>query len=409
MSRQDAFSHNSFDFPRASQVSQGRAEDLASLIRSGLRQDAWAPDYTSAIQWGNTPATQEVVEVNLERAPLVWEALGEALDDTLSKKQISPPRLPLAAMDLKQAGLADELVFLDGVVRMHSRLLLERTDRYAYSGLGSAVVGALRLRPGTSLSMEDALLPPRVRRCLLLPRADQLNTTHTEIPGLPFAFEHYYYQDVDALDTSTQMPGTVMGNERAPEQALQQAMRQAEKDYLEVLIDQYHAEQRAATFIVDGPLPRYSTPHTAPDFPVVGYVKTLHTRYLPQEQHQVLYTLKAGQRSPLFRIGQRQISWYLCLANPRPTDTPLAGVVRLEVATHQVQSSIARVQQLADGLARVLPALVMARHEDPRSPQNLLPIHTLERQLKMRMGHRALIQRQLDAYFYHHLSAQELS
>lgn len=379
------------------------------MIRSGLRQDAWTPDYTSAIQWGNAPPTQEAVEVNLERAPLVWEALGEDLSNRLSEVGKTPAQPSIAAVDLKQAGLAEELVFLDGVVRLHSRLLLERADRYAYSGLGSAVVGALRLRPGTSLSMEDALLPPRVRRCLLLPRADQLATSETQIPGLPFAFEHYYYHEGPATGAANAADGGVIGNERAPEQALQQAMRQAEKDYLEALIAQYHAEGRTATFIVDGPLPRYSTPHTAPDFPVVGYVKTLHTRYLPPEQHQVLYTLKAGQRSPLFRIGQRQISWYLCLANPRPMDTPLAGVVRLEVATHQVQASIARVQQLADGLARVLPALVMARHEDPRSPQNLLPIHTLERQLKMRMGHRALIQRQLDAYFHYHLSVQELS
>ncbi len=355
---------------------------LAALIQAGLRRDGWEPDYGSALQWGTQAQSREAVEVNLERAPLVWEPLGT----------------PWLSPNTPTLSVPEELVFLDGVVRMHTRLLFEAADRYGYSGLGTVVVGALRLKPGQSLSMEKALLVPRVRRCLLLPTDCALPAGETAFPGLPFAFEHVHY---------TPRPETV--EEQAPEQALQQVLRATEKHYLEALLAQYEtqqSEEHPVIFMVDGPLPRYSTPHAAQKMPVVGLVKTLHTRYLPPEQHRVLYALQAGQRSPLFRIGQKQISWYMCLANPQRLDSPLSGIVRLEVLSHQVQASIATVQALADRLCEILPALVLSRHEDPRSPQNILPIHTLERQLKMRMGHRALIQRAIDAYFHHHL--QEL-
>lgn len=353
---------------------------LADFIRAGLRRDGWEPDYGSALQWGAQAQSRETVEVNLERAPLVWEPLGT----------------PWLSMDALSLPVPEELVFLDGVVRMHTRLLFEQADRYVYSGLGTVVVGALRLRPGQPLSMEQALLAPRVRRCLLLPSDCALPAGETAFPGLPFAFEHAHYT-----------PRPDAAAEQAPEQALQQVLRATEKDYLEALLAQYDPREHPAIFIVDGPLPRYSTPHAAQKVPVVGLVKTLHTRYLPPEQQRILYALRAGQRSPLFRIGQKQISWYMCLANPQALDTPLSGIVRLEVLSHQVQASIAAVQSLADRLCQLLPALVLSRHEDPRSPQNILPIHTLERQLKMRMGHRALIQRAIDSYFHSHL--QELS
>lgn len=352
-----------------------------ALIQAGLRRDAWAPDYGSALLWGERHHTRETVEVNLERAPLVWEPLGTPWRENTSQ----------AASRFSEA-----LVFLDGVVRMHTRLVFEQSDRYVYSGLGSAVVGALRLQPGQLLSMAQALHTPQVRRCLLLPEDCALAPGETLMPGLPFAFEH-----------ATYVPKAEQQADQAPEQALQQVLRATEKAYLERLLTQYQSEEQAAIFVVDGPLPRYSTPHADRHLPVVGFVKTLHTRYLPPEQQRVLYALQAGQRTPLFRIGQKQISWYLCLANPQPMDTPLAGIVRLEVLSHQVQAHIGAVQALADRLCQILPALVLSRQQDPRSPQNILPIHTLERQLKMRMGHRALIQRAIDSYFYRHLPTQE--
>lgn len=346
------------------------------------------------MQWGES-TSRETVEVNLERAPLVWEPIGEAYH-----------RKP-GAIEIQQvlAETGEDLIVLDGVQRVHTRLLLEQGDRYSYSGLGSIAVGGLRLRPGTALSMQEALLPPMIQRCLLLSNTYHLSSAETLMPGLPHPFVHYAYAE------SPNDSGVSEVSEKGPEQALQQAMRDAEKAYLEQCLRETEQSKTRAIFLVDGPLPRYSNSHTTQTphvhdkaekpttSTVVGYIKTLHTRYLPPEQHQVLYALKAGQRSPLFRIGAKQISWYMSLANPEPMDTPLAGLVRLEVSSHQVQASIAPVQALADRLARILPALTLSRHEDPRSPQNLLPIHTLEKQLKMRMGHQRLIQRCIQDYF----------
>ncbi len=348
-------------------------QNLAALIRAGLRRDAWEPEYGSAIAWDPDKQrhSQDTVEVNLERAPLVWEPIAPAAE----------------AQPLNALG---PLIFLDGVMRMHTRLLLEQGDQYSYSGLGTAIVGGLRLYPGTATSMEKALLPPQVLRCLLLSDTHRL-VESTTIPGIPHPFEGVYYAETPEEDAV-----------RMPEQTLQRAMRRAEKEYLEQWL---HTD---STFIVDGPLPQYSTVHGQRQRPVVGFIKTLHTRYLPPEQHKVLYQLRPGERSPLFRIGQKQISWYLCLAAPEPTDTPLSGVVRLEMVTDTVQADIPRVQHVADRLCHILPALILARHEDSRSPQNLLPIHTLEKQLKMRMGHRRLLQRYIHDYFRHHFRQQDL-
>lgn len=363
---------------------------LADLIQAGLRRDSWEPEYGSTLQWGDTPS-RETVEVNLERPPLVWEPIGTPCLQKPSAKEIQQL--------LAETG--EDLIVLDGVMRMHTRLLLEQADRYSYSGLGTVAVGGLRLRPGTALSMENALLPPIIQRCLLLSNAYHLSDTETPLPGIPHPFVHYPYSE--RVERTEQVGDSTELSQRGPEQALQQAMRGTEKTYLEHCLAEAHRQQTPAIFLVDGPLPRYSTPHTThhslKESPVVGYVKTLHTRYLPPEQHRVLYALKAGQRSPLFRIGSKQISWYMSLSNPAPMDTPLAGIVRLEVLSHQVQSSIAPVQKLAERLARILPALILSRHEDPRSPQNLLPIHTLEKQLKMRMGNQRLIQRSIQDYF----------
>lgn len=370
--------------------------DLADLIRAGLRRDTWEPEYGSSLAWGDR-SSSETIEINLERAPLVWEPIGTPY--------LSKPGAAEIQKALAETG--EDLIVLDGVQRMHTRLLLEQGDRYSYSGLGTLAVGGLRLRPGTALSMQEALLPPMVQRCLLLSNNYRLSQSETAMPGLPYPFVHCTYQESPDDGTNTNENA-----QRGPEQALQQAMRSAEKDYLEHCLQETEQQQTPAIFLVDGPLPRYSTSYTTktaspPTRPaqrsslstVVGYIKTLHTRYLPPEQHQVLYALRAGQRSPLFRMGDKQISWYMSLANPEPMDTALAGIVRLEVLSHQVQANIAPVQALADRLARILPALTLSRHEDPRAPQNLLPIHTLEKQLKMRMGHQRLIQRCIQDYF----------
>lgn len=354
---------------------------LGDLIRLGLRRDSWEPDYQSAMHLGAEPS-KETIAVNLELAPQSWQPITPAL--LLQQSLVQARQSALAALG--------DLVFIDGVLRMHQRFILAQGQSYQYAGLGTAVVGAMRLRPGQPLSMPSALFTPRVRRCLLI-NQDFGPTEPSLIPGIPFAFESYGFKvDPELSAEASQLP----------DRALLAAMRATEKDYLEALVSECDSQQAPFTLIVDGPLQKQSTRSA---LPVVGFVKTLHTQYLPPEQQAILPRLQAGQRSPLFQIGDKQVSWYLRLAQVDGLDHALSGIVRLEVISHRIQAEIPRIQALADHLALVLPQLVLGRHEDPRSPQNLLPIHTLEKQLKHCLGHRHLLQRAIDSYF----KSQELS
>ena len=116
--------------------------------------------------------------------------------------------------------------------------------------------------------------------------------------------------------------------------------------------------------VVDGPLgARRGLPGT------VGYVKTHHVSYLPTAMHGVIGALSAGQRTPVFCMGERfaRHSWYLRL--PGEVSHPWAGVVRCE-ATMDIgpEQAIA----LADRLAAAAAALrVVAAQGSPRTPEPL--------------------------------------
>ena len=128
---------------------------LGDLIRLGLRRDSWEPDYQSAMHLGAEPS-KETIAVNLELAPQSWQPITPAL--LLQQSLVQARQSALAALG--------DLVFIDGVLRMHQRFILAQGQSYQYAGLGTAVVGAMRLRPGQPLSMPSALFTPRVRRCL---------------------------------------------------------------------------------------------------------------------------------------------------------------------------------------------------------------------------------------------------
>jgi len=139
--------------------------------------------------------------------------------------------------------------------------------------------------------------------------------------------------------------------------------------------------------IVDGPLRgRGHLPNA------VGFIKTHQVAYLPPAQHAVVTGLTAGQRTPVFATGTA-FSRYACyLRLPGGTNTPWAGVVRLEVpADLDVPDAVALLARAAG----VLPRFASQTHKEPRAPQNLYPTAGLERELRRRLGDEALLYRAL--------------
>lgn len=142
----------------------------------------------------------------------------------------------------------------------------------------------------------------------------------------------------------------------------------------------------AEILVVDGPLS-----HTRDLDNAIGYIKTQKVQYLPMELRQVLTSLPAGYRTPLFltTTSWSRFSWYLRLANHAG---PAGGLVRCEIDADMSAADAARV---ATKVSATLPRYASARHKDPRAPQNLYPIGGLERELRHRLGDKELAMRAL--------------
>lgn len=158
---------------------------------------------------------------------------------------------------------------------------------------------------------------------------------------------------------------------------LQHLMREAEGDLADELA------RLGWSVMVDGPLNHLRSQH----HPVAGYVKTHRRLLLPAEQHEVVPSLRVGERSALWCVGGDRYTCYLRVGRPRPGADAWGGVVRLEfLALFGLDRAVAQ----ADLLAGALPRFAGVHHRDPRAPQNLTPVKALEGRLARALGSRAV-------------------
>lgn len=125
----------------------------------------------------------------------------------------------------------------------------------------------------------------------------------------------------------------------------------------------------------------------------VGFVKTQHVRYLPEELEPTIGVLRHGQRTPVFLINQggaTRWSWYLRL--PGPVAHAYSGIVRCELPG---SGTVADAASRANQVTAMLPDFASEPHKDPRAPQNLYPIAGLERELRRRLGDSSVLERSL--------------
>ena len=107
--------------------------------------------------------------------------------------------------------------------------------------------------------------------------------------------------------------------------------------------------------VFDGPLRGRTDPQG------VGYVKTQHVQYLPDELQPVLVALDVGQRTPLIHVSGRgftRYSWYLRL--PIERTQPWAGIVRCEVPA---EGSVADAAERANQVTALLPRYASQPHK----------------------------------------------
>lgn len=277
----------------------------------------------------------------------------------------------------------DDLYFLDGSRRIEARVLLEQdAAQVAFGALGSYGVGVVsccahKSRHATFLTGDETLFVRRVcalssghmgANFVLAETSSRLGALNYEVVGTP---------------------------ERDPEaviRRLQQEMLDAEKKLASRLVSQ----NPAALIICDGPRPFLGS-----DENVIGYLKTIHDPKISETELSVVRSLEQGERSPLYLVKTRDadtsyFEWFLRLRDPRPWLYSLAGMVRLQAyAGPQWEGRLEATKNLADWSCLNLPEFASRQHQDPRAPQQLLPIRALEGELSRRMGSAQIIRRRV--------------
>ena len=304
-----------------------------------LHVEGWAPEYGAAVEPDERLAPAEgSVDSAVEGRP--WEPV-DGRDDGI----------PVIA-------------FVDGVRRIEARLLLDDPESGPVPGIcASLAAGAVLWRRHERRS---EIVEVVIDRLAIL--GSGRGATLPE-PGFGLHFRPESVPDDD--------PASLI-------RSLHDAMRRAEAGITDDLV-------RGGYFVVaDGPLYDYSNAAK------VGYIKSHRRSYLGDEHRGIVGDLAAGQRTPLFTIGEgryRRYSWYLRLAR-MPGGHSWSGIVRCEAAA---ALALEAAVTLADRTAAVLPRVGSQAHREPRAPQNLIPIAALERDLRHRMGDAALVLRALRA------------
>lgn len=298
--------------------------------------EGWSPEYGASVEPDDqlTPA-EGTVDVDVEGRP--WSPVpGD--DDQIPK-----------------------VAFVDGVRRVDARLVLD-TDTGPVPGMcGTHAVGAV---VWDRVERRSEIIERTVTRVALL-----IGGLVPEFPPLPFGI--------------TYVAGAVASDDPADLiRSFHDGMRRAEARLAEDLA-------RGGYFVVaDGPLYDYT------DTDKMGFVKSHRRSYLPGECGSIIGDLGAGERTPVFAIGEgqyRRYSWYVRLA-PRRDGHSWSGIARCEASA---LPGLERVARLADRSAAILPIVASEPHIDPRAPQNLVPIASLERDLRHRMGDAGLVIRAL--------------
>ncbi len=160
---------------------------------------------------------------------------------------------------------------------------------------------------------------------------------------------------------------------------------------------------RDSLVVYDGLLHASSRPLTA-----VGLAKRAHRIYLPEALRPLQRSLRGGERTPLFGTDpqRRKLSFYLALSDPLPPAVAEPGscVARIELLIGP-DTTISEASTFADRVSATLPSYASEPHVDPRAPQNLMPIRSLETELRRRLGRPSMIRQLLATQAAHSHSA----
>jgi hypothetical protein len=311
---------------------------MVANMPTRLLLDPWSTDYSASVQADPTEPTQADIQIDAFVEMQQWSAIPAG----------QPP---------------ESAAFVDGVRRLEARVIGLRKEGMVHGLFASFATGATIVTPQ---SAHFAHCVP-ARRLILT--SGLLHSESFRIGNCELRFEGLAVPE---------------GNPEALLLALQGAMRDAEQTLARAL--------PAPLVFLDGPI-AFTT--EAPG-PIIGVVKTVHRLYLAPELMEVALRLKTGERTPVFAISEgrkTRYSWYLRIAEGRPTHHAFSGVIRLEAGA---AGGIEIALSLAGLSAAFLPRFASSSNRDPRAPQNLTPVGALEQNLRNQMGDATLIERAIE-------------
>ena len=315
--------------------------------------DPWEAEYTGFFQV-DEEFGEERVDVNIEIPKEKW--------------------MPIAEKDIP---FQKEVIFLDGVRRMHQRIVIEKEGKIFYGGFGTFAAGAIKIIKDQRNDLFTSLIEVSIKRVLIVFEEVKADIKVFELPGIPFK--------VDIISMEKNDP-------QAPLEKLQELMR-AEEVKLADKISSYYKD---IPLIVDGTL--Y---FPWKDAKVLGFIKSLHNLYIPDELISVVLKLKQGERTPVFLITfknkgelSKKYSWFIRLKELGDQEFPYAGIIRMEAPGTLKEKELSFLRSWS----LTLKDFISDRMRDKRSPQNLLPVGVLERELKKRIGYEYLITQKLKAF-----------
>ncbi len=327
-----------------------------------LRLDPWEAEYNTAHVAEEAASEQPNIETDIEYK--TWQAVvpSARLNNTL---------------------LYDRLLFVDGSRRIEARVLLEDKNRQvAFGALGSYGIGVVSCC-AQGIDKSD-FLKWQIKRICTLSGGHKIDDFELKQTVDKYLGELHY----EVIASEERDADAVL-------RKLQFEMLNAERLLTSSLVDDYPN----ALIINDGPRPRIGFEPS-----VIGYLKTTHSIPIGPKKVRLIRQLEQGQRSPIYLVKgqdptQDYFEWFLRLRDPNPWLYSLAGMVRLQaVAGKEPQKRLDDVCELADWLAIRLGNFSSKQHQDPRAPQQLLPIRALEAELRRQMGSLQIIRRRITTY-----------
>jgi hypothetical protein len=308
--------------------------------------DAWDPSYGASFEGdsGDGPTSPSSAQVDTD---------------------VEVPAAEWAPIDVHPGVRCPDVVLLvDGVRRNDAGLWTAEEDGNSFAGLAASyAAGVVRcdLRNGVA-----ELAGARVARGLF--------TASPSAGDVVAGSVRYEIHRVSGTGEASKLPAAV----QAPLTALEIDVSAAARD---------HGSDGADLLVVDGPLRnRRQLPRT------IGYVKTQQKQYLSAQLTLVVTALRAGQRTPVFKLGTVWGGWSWYLRLPGTNGAPWAGIVRIECSPDLTAEQAIELAELSGA---TLPRFASSAYKDPRAPQNLVPIAGLERRLRGMLGDSRVLHRAL--------------